>query len=306
MGGILSPITHHQSPIAYEGTMIPRALVLRAPGINRDEDAAAAIELAGGRAERVHVNRVVDGAVRLADYALLIIPGGFSYGDHLGAGKLLAVDLAHRLGDQLAAFVADGRPVIGICNGFQVLVKAGLLPGTPDQVQNQERAPAGSTANQATVRGSRFSILGSPQATLTDNASGKFECRWVRLAADPASRCVFTQGIERPIEVPIAHGEGRFVARDRAALDILRAGGQVALRYVAPDGGTPSYPDNPNGSDDAIAGICNPQGNVLGLMPHPEDAIVPQQHPRWTREPWQSEGDGLAIFRNAVRYSAGL
>ena len=277
---------------------VTKVLVLRAPGINRDEDAAAAVELAGGCAERVHVNRVVAGAARLADYGLLIIPGGFSYGDHLGAGKLLAVDLAHRLGEQLAAFVADGRPVIGICNGFQVLVKAGILPGAQNAEHRtmNERAPT-----------SAFSIQRSAfLATLTDNESGRFECRWVRLAADPGSRCAFTRGIERPIEVPVAHGEGRFVARDGVALDGLRERGQVALRYVAAGGGPAGYPDNPNGSDDAIAGVCNPAGNVLGLMPHPEDAIVPQQHPRWTREPWRSEGDGLAIFRNALRYAASI
>lgn len=279
-----------------------KALILRAPGINRDEDAAAAIELAGGQAERVHVNRVVAGAARLADYALLIIPGGFSYGDHLGAGKLLAVDLAHRLGEQLRAFVADGRPVIGICNGFQVLVKAGVLPGILHGDQNQEPR----TENQDAMNGSQFLALGSPQATLTDNASGQFECRWVYLAADPASCCVFTQGIDRAIEVPVAHGEGRFVVRDEAALAALRAGGQIALRYVSGDGAAAAYPANPNGSDDAIAGVCNAQGNVLGLMPHPEDAIVPHQHPRWTREPQRAEGDGLAIFRNAVRYAASL
>ena len=287
--------------------MIPRALILRAPGINRDEDAAAAIELAGGRAERVHVNRIVEGTARLADYALLIIPGGFSYGDHLGAGKLLAVDLAHRLGDQIAAFVASGRPVLGICNGFQVLVKAGILPGIAPGPRDQEPG-AGTPPGSRSLRfgSGQASVLGSPLVTLTDNASGRFECRWVRLAADPASRCIFMQGIERPIEVPVAHGEGRFVARDGAVLDRLRANGQIALRYIAARGGPPGYPDNPNGSVDAIAGICNPAGNVLGLMPHPEDAILPQQHPRWTREPWRDEGDGLAIFRNAVRYARAL
>ena len=279
-----------------------RALILRAPGINRDEDAAAAVELAGGCAERVHVNRVVAGGARLSDYGLLIIPGGFSYGDHLGAGKLLAADLVHRLGEQLAAFGADGRPVIGICNGFQVLVKAGILPGT----QNAERRTQDERA-RTSEDSSAFSVQRSAfLATLTDNQAGRFECHWVRLAADPASRCAFTGGIERPIEVPVAHGEGRFVARDAAALDELRQRGQVALRYVAPEGGPAGYPDNPNGSDDAIAGVCNPAGNVLGLMPHPEDAIFPQQHPRWTREPWRTEGDGLAIFRNALRYAASI
>lgn len=271
--------------------------MLRAPGINRDEDAAAAVELAGGCPERVHVNRVVAGGARLADYGMLIIPGGFSYGDHLGAGKLLAVDLAHRLGEQLAAFVADGRPAIGICNGFQVLVKAGILPGPT----TDHRSPT-TDQQPVDIKDDRSSFV----ATLTDNASGRFECRWVRLAADPGSRCVFTRGLERPIEVPVAHGEGRFVARDAAALAELRERGQVALRYVAAGGGPAGYPDNPNGSDDAIAGVCNPAGNVLGLMPHPEDAIVPQQHPRWTREPWRAEGDGLAIFRNALRYAGSI
>lgn len=256
--------------------MIVRSLVLRAPGINRDEDAAAAIELAGGVPERIHINQIVAGSVRLCDYALLIIPGGFSYGDHLGAGKLLAVDLAHRLGDQIRDFVADGRPVIGICNGFQVLVKSGVLPG----------------GAQATL----------PLATLTDNASGTFECRWVQLAADTGSRCVFTRGIERPVEVPVAHGEGRFVTRDPTVLAALQAAGQVALRYTSAHGAT-GYPANPNGSDDHIAGICNPHGNVLGLMPHPEDAILPTQHPAWTREPRRAEGDGLVLFRNAVQYA---
>lgn len=251
-----------------------KALILRAPGINRDADAALACELAGARPERIHVNRIAEGSVKLADYALLVIPGGFSYGDHLGAGRLLAVDLIHRLGEELERFVADGRPVIGICNGFQVLVKAGLLPGPTRQ---------------------------SPRVTLTTNESGQFECRWVQLEAVSNSRCLFTRGIERPIEVPVAHGEGRIAVRDRATLDELEAAGLVALRYMGE-----GYPANPNGSPHNIAGLCNAQGNVLGLMPHPENAVLPHQHPRWTREPARREGDGLQIFRNAVRYAASL
>jgi phosphoribosylformylglycinamidine synthase subunit PurQ / glutaminase len=256
--------------------MAPKVLILRAPGINRDEDAAAAIELVGGQPERVHINRIVAGTVKLADYAMLIVPGGFSYGDHLGAGRLLAVDLAHQLAEQLHRFVEDRRPVLGICNGFQVLVKAGVLPG------------------------------GSFQATLTDNTSGQFECRWVRLAAEPNSRNIFTRGIEQPIEVPVAHGEGRFVVRDTTTLAQLEEHCQIALRYVNEAGDPGEYPANPNGSDAAIAGVCNRYGNVLGFMPHPENAIHPHQHPRWTREPWRTTGDGVAIFRNAVRYAQSL
>ncbi len=251
-----------------------KALILRAPGINRDADAALACELAGARPERVHVNRIAEGSVKLADYALLVIPGGFSYGDHLGAGRLLAVDLIHRLGEELERFVVDGRPVIGICNGFQVLVKAGLLPGPTRQ---------------------------APRVTLTTNESCQFECRWVQLETVSNSRCLFTSGIERPIEVPVAHGEGRIAVRDQATLAELEAAGLVALRYVGE-----GYPANPNGSPHNIAGLCNAQGNVLGLMPHPENAVLPHQHPRWTREPARREGDGLQIFRNAVRYAASL
>lgn len=263
----------------------PRVLILRAPGINRDRDAALACQLAGGVPERIHINRLAAGSVRLADYAMLVIPGGFSYGDHLGAGKLLAVDLIHRLGEPLHRFIADGRPVIGICNGFQVLVKAGVLPGLP---------PASGEPASA------------PRVTLTENESTRFECRWVRLAPAAGSRCRFLEGIERPIETPVAHGEGRFVVDDPATLETLRAQGLVALRYVGEDGAPASYPANPNGSLDAIAGICNPQGNVLGLMPHPENAVLPHQHPRWSREPRRAEGDGLIVFRNAVRYAAAL
>lgn len=282
--------------------MTPRALILRAPGINRDEDAAAAIELAGGTAERVHVNRIVSGGVLLRDYAILIIPGGFSYGDHLGAGKLLAVDLAHRLGDQIREFVEAGKPVIGICNGFQVLVKAGVLPGSDQRPTTNDQQ---STTSERTNEAYSSFVVGrsSTSATLTDNASNRFECRWVQLQAETNSRCLFTQGINRPIEVPVAHGEGRFLASDAATLAAIEANRQVAFRYTTANG-TVNYPANPNGSANNIAGVCNEHGNVLGLMPHPEDAILPTQHPAWTREPRRAEGDGLIIFRNAVNYAA--
>ncbi|HYF65826.1 MAG TPA: phosphoribosylformylglycinamidine synthase I [Herpetosiphonaceae bacterium] len=248
-----------------------KVLVLRAPGINCDGEAAAAMELAGAEAERVHVNRLADGSVRLADYAMLLIPGGFAYGDHLGAGRMLAVDLIHRLREDLQAFVADGRPVLGICNGFQVLVKTGLLPGADGQ------------------------------ATLIDNAGGNYECRWVRLAADPHSPCLFTEGIDEPFDLPIGHGEGRFLA-EAAVLDQLDASHQVVVRYVDAAGQpAEAYPANPNGAARAIAGVCNAQGNVFGLMPHPDRAFLPQQHPQWRRRGLDKEGPGMIFFRNAVR-----
>jgi phosphoribosylformylglycinamidine synthase subunit PurQ / glutaminase len=259
----------------------PRILVLRAAGINCDEETAAAIELAGGEPERVHVNRVAGGDCNLLDFAGLIIPGGFSYGDHLGAGKLLAIDLVHRLQEPLLRFIADRRPVLGVCNGFQVLVRAGLLPGaTPATVPRQ-------------------------MVTLAANANGHYECRWIRLAAEPGSPCIFTRGIEQPFALPVGHGEGQLVADD-AVLDDLERAKQVAVRYVD-DQGNPAttYPANPNGSTASIAGICNPGGTVFGLMPHPDRAFLPELHPDWLRDRSRREGDGLAIFRNMVTYARG-
>ena len=264
----------------------PRILILRAAGINCDEETADAIELAGGRPERVHVNQVAGGARHLLDYAGLIIPGGFSYGDHLGAGKLLAVDLLHRLQAVLDRFVEDRRPVLGICNGFQVLVKAGLLPGDADQ-QSQP-----GTSRQT--------------VTLVDNASGHYECRWVNLVVEPESPCIFTRDMQTCLTLPVGHGEGRFVAED-ATLDRIEARKTVALRYAETDGErTMRYPSNPNGSARAIAGLCNATGAVFGLMPHPDRAFLPQLHPDWLRNRQRREGDGLPIFRNMVRYARGL
>lgn len=254
--------------------MNPRVIIVRAAGINRDGDAARAVTMAGGTPDIVHIGRLIDGTVSLEDYAMLIVPGGFSYGDHLGAGAMLAVDMVHRLGDQVRRFVEDGRAVLGICNGFQVLVKSGLLPGA---------------------------TLAQRSASLTHNASGRFECRWVRLAAAP-SRSIFTQGIDAPIEVPVAHGEGRFVMQSDAVIDALVANGQVPFRYIDADGQpTEAYPANPNGSRHGIAAVCDESGRIMGMMPHPENALTPWQHPRWTRES-RDHGDGLAIFHNGITW----
>jgi phosphoribosylformylglycinamidine synthase subunit PurQ / glutaminase len=266
--------------------MRPPILILHASGTNRDRDAARACELAGGAPEIVHVNQVANGERHLLDYRMLVIPGGFSYGDDLGAGKLWAVALQHRIGDEIAAFVAAKRPILGICNGFQTLVKAGLLPGLA--------GPADRTQ----------------VATLTRNESARFECRWVHLRPEARDRCVFTRGIEEPIHCPVAHGEGRFVARDAATLAAIEQGGLVALRYVdpgragAPPGGEPGgagYPANPNGSANDIAGVCSPDGTILGLMPHPEDAVVPEQLPGFHRD--ERSRAALRFFENGVAYA---
>ena len=262
----------------------PRVLVMHAPGTNRDREAAWACELAGGAPEIVHINALIGGARRLGDYAMLVIPGGFSYGDDLGAGRLWANDLTHRFRSALDAFVAAGKPVLGICNGFQALVKAGYLPGS---------APV-------------------QRATLTTNQRARFECRWVRLRAVPESVCLFTRGLEEDIYCPVAHGEGRLAVIDEATRQGLWQEHVVSLQYVRPQDaqqgdnmavGVPvcaaaGYPANPNGSIDDIAGLCNARGNVFGLMPHPEDHVFAQQHPRWTRG--ASGGLGIGLFRNGV------
>lgn len=252
----------------------PLALILFATGTNRDQDVAGALELAGARTEIVPLNRLRTGERRWKDYQLLVIPGGFSYADALGAGKLLALDLQAYFSDEVTAFVQQGKPVIGICNGFQALVKAGILPGSEGD-----------------------------RATLTFNADGHFECRWVTLTSQ-SETCLWTRGLAEPVYCPVAHGEGNFVTAAPEVRQQLAQSGQVALRYAFPDGTVADghYPENPNGSEDAIAGICNPQGNVLGLMPHPEDHIYPYQHPRWTRG--ETSGSGLPLFVNGVRYSA--
>ena len=253
---------------------IPRVLVLRAPGTNCDQETAFAFERAGGRAEVVHVNRLLDDPQIPSDFQVLCIPGGFSFGDDVAAGKILANLIRHHLGAVLAEFKAAGKLILGICNGFQVLIKSGLLLDDGN--------------------------LGPP-ATLMWNDSGKYEDRWVRLLAEP-EKCVFLRGIDG-LELPVAHAEGKFVARDPAALARLQDQQQLCLRYAGSENGSPlSYPDNPNGSQADVAGVCDPSGRVFGMMPHPERHIDPTHHPQWTRRPPAESGDGLQIFRNAIAY----
>ncbi len=269
----------------------PRVMIMHAPGTNRDREAAQASELAGGAPEIVHINQLIAGSRELQAYQMLVLPGGFSYGDDLGAGQLWANDLVHRFRESLDEFVRQGKPVMGICNGFQALVKAGYLPG-PAHAASQVRA--------------------EQRVTLTFNRSAHFECRWVRLRAEEDGPCLFTQELPEDILCPVAHGEGRLAVGDETVRHELVEDDLVVLRYVGPresaDEGDLSasvpvreragYPYNPNGSVDDIAGICNRAGNVFGLMPHPEDHIYRQQHPRWTRG--ESGGLGLVLFRNGV------
>lgn len=253
----------------------PRVLVLRAPGTNCDAESAHAFALAGGLPEEWHVNRLLEQPARIAEFQILCVPGGFSYGDDIGAGRILGNILQHHLADALEQFHSAGKLIIGICNGFQILLKTKLLIA-PDAI--------GATA------------------TLALNASGKFEARWVRLKVEPGN-CVFLQGI-REMELPVAHAEGRFTTRDAAHFAKLETERRLVLRYKSASSKSSDvvYPDNPNGAMGNVAGVCDASGRVFGLMPHPERFVEWTQHPRWTRDPRREAGDGLRVFQNAVRY----
>jgi phosphoribosylformylglycinamidine synthase len=252
-----------------------RTLILRAPGTNCNVETAFAFEQAGAATATVHVNQLIRGEERLADYQIMVVPGGFTYGDDISAGRVLANELRLKLGEEISRFIADGRLILGICNGFQVLVKAGILPGG--------------------VNGDEASL------TITANDSGRFECRWVHMVVNPLTPCVFTVGMER-MELPVAHGEGKFVAEPEVLPRL-----NVVLCYADQSGNQKAgYPHNPNGSMGNVAGICDPSGRIFGLMPHPERHIRGTQHPQWTRRMFRGRGDGFQIFTNAVKYAQGL
>jgi phosphoribosylformylglycinamidine synthase I len=251
----------------------PRILIVRAPGANCDTETQFAFEQAGGAPERIHINRLREQPSLLHRFQVLVVPGGFTYGDDVAAGKILATQLSHFLGDALRKFRDSEKLILGICNGFQVLLKAGLLL-SPDE--------------------------DGPLATLTNNACGRFEDRWIYLQTTPGS-CPFLRDCDR-LYLPVAHGEGRFVCREPWILEGLSQTGQVVLRYTDAEGKPGPYPINPNGSQGDVAGICDATGRVLGLMPHPERHVLPTQHPRWTRQGLAEAADGLKVFRNAVEY----
>lgn len=252
----------------------PRVLILRSPGTNCNEETAHAFRLAGAKPEQMHIQSLLDAPGRMDEFQVFCLPGGFSYGDDIAAGRILGNQVRLRLADACRRFRDDGKLVLGICNGFQVLMNTGLLDVDDDD---------------------------GPAATLTRNDRGRFEARWVRLSSLP-SECVFLAGVEH-MELPVAHAEGKFVFRDDDSRAWLENAGRLVLRYEAHGhvGGIAPYPANPNGSEADVAGICDSTGRVLGLMPHPERFVDPTQHPQWTRREEQT-ADGLRVFENAVRY----
>jgi phosphoribosylformylglycinamidine synthase len=254
--------------------MSVNVLILRTAGTNCDRETAFAFELAGAEVTKLHVNALRAEPDRLHGYQIMVIPGGFSYGDDLGAGKVLANEMLADLRPALERFVEDGKLLIGICNGFQVLVKTGLLPGLTRWRQ---------------------------QATLTFNDSHKFEDRWTYLQA-PETVCQVVDSGER-VYYPVAHAEGKFVVESPDVLAQMESNGQIIFRYVDRDGNPAGYPWNPNGSVDDIAGICDPTGRIIGMMPHPERHCLPVHDPRWPREGLKEEGEGLRIFRRAVEFA---
>ena len=253
-----------------------KVLVLRTAGTNCDKETAFAFEEAGATVELAHINRLSSGEVKLSDHHILAIPGGFSYGDDIASGKILANELKHSIGDDMRKFVSDGKLIIGICNGFQILVKSGFLP----DLSGEEKI----------------------EATLTLNDSAKFEDRWVYLKRAKTG-CVWTADLKEAIYLPIAHGEGKFIPKDKNVLAKLRKKGLIVFEYTDENGNRKGFPYNPNGSVENIAGICDKTGRIFGLMPHPERHISYLQHPRWTRNTKRGRGDGFAIFKNGVDYA---
>jgi phosphoribosylformylglycinamidine synthase subunit PurQ / glutaminase len=260
-----------------------RALVITGFGLNCEAETAYSLGIAGATVEKVHLNDLIDGHVQVERFHILALIGGFSFGDHIGAGTVFANRLRHRLASQLEGYVRSGRLIIGLCNGFQVMVKLGLLPG---------------------FRGQYF----QRKVSLVGNDSGVFRDAWIHLRANPQSPCVFTRGIET-VYLPIRHGEGKFVTDNEATLQELLGNHQVALQYVDPETHKPTeaFPHNPNGSTAAIAGVCDPTGRIFGMMPHPEAYHTPYHNPHWTRLKvagrLPAEGAGLRIFRNGVDFA---
>jgi len=258
-----------------------KVCILRTAGTNCDKETAFAFQKASAETELVHVNRFISSEKKLENYQILAIPGGFSYGDDIAAGKILANELRNKLIEDIKKFIEDGKLIIGICNGFQILVKSGLLPGNADLKQ---------------------------ETSLIINDSGKFEDRWVYLKPPVTGRrspvkCIWTKGLPEIIYLPVAHGEGKFMTQDKKVLVRLRKNNQIVFQYCDEKGRLAGYPYNPNGSQENIAGICDDTGRIFGLMPHPERHIGFSQHPRWTQMKQKKYPDGFHIFKNGVEYA---
>lgn len=262
--------------------MKPAVLIITGYGLNCEAESKYAWELAGARPELVHFNDLLARPDQLREYRALMFIGGFSYGDHMTSGHAFALRVRHRLSGELQRFIDDGKLILGVCNGFQIMVKLGLLPG---------------------LDGAYF----EQKVSLMQNDRGAFQNYWVELGFEPASPCIFTRGLSR-MPLPIRHGEGKIFMLDRRLLQRIEDEGCVACRYIDPGSGEPSdaFPHNPNGSLNAIAGLCDPTGRVFGMMPHPEAYLYPENHPQWELQAMRNElpenGLGLHVFRNAVEY----
>ncbi len=262
-----------------------RVCVLRIEGTNCEDEMAMAFMSVGAQTEKVHLKQLIGqvpvGMRRsLEDYDVLAFPGGFSAGDYVRAGALFAARIKTAIGSELKGFVEQEKPVLGVCNGFQILVELGLLPAL-DGVMSEQ-----------------------PTAALYTNDSGRFECRPTVLRNDNRGKCLFTRDVpeKRMLMIPSAHTEGKLMSMDPNFVQRLENNDQVVFRYVCPDGTDAVYPWNPNGSLSDIAGICNPAGNILGMMPHPERVITRFTHPDWTRGYTDEKGDGMIIFQSVVKH----
>jgi len=251
----------------------PKALILRGPGTNCDQETTWALELAGAECYPVHINLLMRHPAYLKRYHLLALPGGFTYGDDVSAGAIFAVEIREFLGAELKAFIDAGKLVVGICNGFQILIKSGFLP-------------SGDLKNKA---------------TLSFNDSAKFECRWIYLRKNQKNQSPFLRKLPEIFPCPVAHAEGKFMVSDDSVLDAMLEKNQIAFIYVDETGYAFKYPVNPNGSIHSIAGITDPTGRVLGLMPHPERNIFARQHPNFRRD-FPGAGAGLKFFEGAIEY----
>ena len=259
-----------------------RVLIITGYGLNCEDESSVAWEMAGAHADRVHLNDLIERPARLSSYAALMFIGGFSYGDHITSGHVFALRVRRRLGGELEKFIRAGKLILGVCNGFQIMVKLGLLPGLDGEYFTQ-----------------KLSIM--------QNDCGTFQNRWTPLRFEPSSPCVFTKGLSR-FSLPVRHGEGKVFTPDKKLLERIETLGCVPCRYADPYTGdaTQEFPWNPNGAMNAIAGLCDPTGRVFGLMPHPEAYLYPENHPQWEllkmRGELPKEGLGLLLFRNAVEH----